>query len=480
MTHRMGVAAPASAVLLLVVLTLLGAGASASLYHAFDGVGDPPPNYPSGGSGVAIFSDAWAAQSFRASANYTLVRVDLWARATTFANGSATLEVRADGAGAPNMNAAPLASATTSAPAAYGWVRFNVAPSVALTQGGTYWIVLESNASSAGRGWTWWNTGSDAAVVPGVGLVTSDDDSPWRAAGGDFAVRTFGYAEARMQIGLSVDRSGVAAGGVVTYSIFFNNTGGGPAVQVWVDDALPAGLTYLSDNATASNGLRWAGTRWNFTNVDPGVHYFLLRATVDAGVANQSLLVNRVSLGYTDFHGTVMANSTAAVTLTVTAMPVGAGENGGLLGYLAFFAVVVGIFAAALRPRGRLEQVFLVDNGGTLVAHLSRVADGGIDRDIFVGMLTAIQSFVRDSFTAAQEGELRRLDFGSRKICLRRGSHTYLVAVLQGPISPTLGWKMGRTLARIETTYGEVLAAWTGDVQLVEGATEMLSAGLLH
>ena len=177
------------------MLALLAALASASVYQFYDGVSDPPPNYPAGGTGVVIFSNAWGAQSFQASANYTLARVDLWALANGAANGSATLEVRADEAGGPNMVGLPLASATSTAPSSYGWVSFNVAPNVFLTRGTRYWVVLENNGSSGSRGWTWWNTGNDTLIPGGQGESSSNQGSSWGSAPGDFAVRTFGYQE---------------------------------------------------------------------------------------------------------------------------------------------------------------------------------------------------------------------------------------------------------------------------------------------
>ncbi len=478
MPHRPGVATPALVALLLVGLTLLAACASASVYQFYDGVSDPPPNYPTGGNGRTIFTNSWAAQSFAASANYSLARVDLWAYATGIPNNPATLEVRAGNASNPNMLVAPLATATTTASSYYGWVSFNVAPNVLLTRGATYWVVLESDASSASRGWSWWNTANETFVVSGRGDLSPDAGVSWSAAGGDFAFRTFGYAKPHLVVAMAVDRTKARAGEVITYSVFFNNTGQGSAAQIWVNDTLPLGLTYLSDNATASGGVRGEGMSWTFRNVAPGVHYFLLEATIGAAVANQTLLVNRVDLAYTDFRGVSLGDSTATVTVTVTGALAESGLGDGF-GYFVFAAAIVWILLFGLWPRGRLEQVFLVDNGGTLVAHLARSDDGHVDRDIFVGMLTAVQAFIRDSFAKAKEGELKRMDFGPRKMYIRRGPHSYLVAVLNGRTPPTLRRKMQRTLSRVEAKYGEVLASWSGDTNQVEGTTELLSAGLL-
>src|SRR5512136_60235 len=119
MPHRMGVVGPAWVALLLVGLIVLTAGGSASVYQFYDGVGDPPPNYPAGGAGKAIFTNSWAAQSFEAGASYSLARVDLWGFAAGVANNSATLEVRSGNATSPDMLVSPLATATTTASSYY-------------------------------------------------------------------------------------------------------------------------------------------------------------------------------------------------------------------------------------------------------------------------------------------------------------------------------------------------------------------------
>src|SRR5207245_8804835 len=108
--------------LFLIVLTAVALTASASLYHFYDGVSDPPPTFPSTGKAVAISSAQWAAQSFRASASYILTRVSVWAQYASNASEASMVEVRSDGGGLPNMAAPPLGSDTQFGPAAYRWV----------------------------------------------------------------------------------------------------------------------------------------------------------------------------------------------------------------------------------------------------------------------------------------------------------------------------------------------------------------------
>ena len=52
----MHVSTRASALALaLVAVAVLGGPASATAYQFYDGVSDPPPNYPTGGTGIDVF-----------------------------------------------------------------------------------------------------------------------------------------------------------------------------------------------------------------------------------------------------------------------------------------------------------------------------------------------------------------------------------------------------------------------------------------
>src|SRR5437899_6936930 len=82
--ERLGMSAHArllvGSALFIVVLTSVALTASASLYHFYDGVSDPPPTFPSTGKAVAVSSAHWAAHSFRASASSILTRVSSWSQ----------------------------------------------------------------------------------------------------------------------------------------------------------------------------------------------------------------------------------------------------------------------------------------------------------------------------------------------------------------------------------------------------------------
>jgi len=89
-------------------------------------------------------------------------------------------------------------------------------------------------------------------------------------------------------------------GDFVQYTIYYNNTGDGLARRVWINDTLPAGVTYWSSSASpsSSNGQTY---RWFFTNVPPGAQRsFTITVKVDGYVTNGAVQVNTVFLNYTD------------------------------------------------------------------------------------------------------------------------------------------------------------------------------------
>ena len=64
----------------------------------------------------------------------------------------------------------------------------------------------------------------------------------------------------------------------VTYTIWYNNTGSGPAGRVWINDTLPSQETYFSSTPTATgSGSTWS---WSFSNVAPGPYSVQMVAQV--------------------------------------------------------------------------------------------------------------------------------------------------------------------------------------------------------
>lgn len=121
-----------------------------------------------------------------------------------------------------------------------------------------------------------------------------------------------------------------------------------------------------------------------------------------------------------------------------------------------------------------VEDVFLIHSDGRLICHQTRKFRETIDEDIFSGMLTVIQDFVRDSFRQRSKVGLKRLEFGESKILLERSEHTYAACVLVGDEPGLLSLYMAEVLREIEGKYGRALESWTGMMQELEGIEGMV------
>ena len=126
-----------------------------------------------------------------------------------------------------------------------------------------------------------------------------------------------------------------------------------------------------------------------------------------------------------------------------------------------------------------VEDVFLIHVDGRLIAHESRKFRQEIDEDIFSGMLTVVQDFIRDSFRQRTQTGIKRLDFGQSKILIERSPHCFLTAVVLGSEPALLPLYMAEVLREIEKRFGEILSAWSGMLHELPGIDESIRKLLL-
>ncbi len=116
----------------------------------------------------------------------------------------------------------------------------------------------------------------------------------------------------------SSEHSVMFANSQATYTIWYNNTGTGNAKHVWVNDTLPAGLTYSSSSiAYSSNSGQTYG--WYFTNVAPGEYSFTITVDVSGSLAQGTVLTNTANLRYTDQLSRLWGSSSDSFISTVSA-----------------------------------------------------------------------------------------------------------------------------------------------------------------
>ena len=116
------------------------------------------------------------------------------------------------------------------------------------------------------------------------------------------------------------------------------------------------------------------------------------------------------------------------------------------------------------RLRYRVDQVFLIHRETGLLLH--HVAAQGVvvqDQHVVSGMLTAIQSYVRDSFGASQDQTLDQFHVGEWTVWIEQGSQAYLAGVIRGAPPASLREDFHDVLDRIHAEQADALAAFDGD-----------------
>jgi uncharacterized repeat protein (TIGR01451 family) len=113
-----------------------------------------------------------------------------------------------------------------------------------------------------------------------------------------------------------VDLANANAGDMLTYTIYYNNTGTANAGTVWVNDTLPQWIDYVSSSApyASVNGQIYG---WVFTSVAPGSHSFTITAQVNASAPSHNA-TNWAFLNYTSIYNYGLPGSS---DFTVTVIP---------------------------------------------------------------------------------------------------------------------------------------------------------------
>ena len=125
--------------------------------------------------------------------------------------------------------------------------------------------------------------------------------------------------------------------------------------------------------------------------------------------------------------------------------------------------------------RYRVEQVFLIHREtGLLLRHLSAGASVVQDADMVSGMLTAIQDFVKDSFTVGQGDQLQTMQLVDLTVWIEQGPLAILAGAIRGTAPQELREVFQETLERIHLQYGQDLKNFAGDAAVFDGTEPLL------
>jgi OOP family OmpA-OmpF porin len=112
----------------------------------------------------------------------------------------------------------------------------------------------------------------------------------------------------------------------------------------------------------------------------------------------------------------------------------------------------------------RVEQVLLIHREtGLVLNHVTAPAVLSQDPAMVAGMLSAIQQFVRDSFSSPRQESLDSMTVGGLEVWIEEGPHAVLAAVIRGHAPADYRVALKETLEAIERDFGSALDQFQGD-----------------
>lgn len=134
--------------------------------------------------------------------------------------------------------------------------------------------------------------------------------------------------------------------------------------------------------------------------------------------------------------------------------------------YLAFSKTLASLDAKGefgQIEKGKVEQVFLIHDSSLLISHESLGLKGEIDADLLSGMLSVVQTFIRDSLNQTQDSPIKELRAGENTILIEHGNNMFLAVVLVGRFEEGFRLKTRQVMNQIGDRYGEIAKSWKGE-----------------
>ena len=124
----------------------------------------------------------------------------------------------------------------------------------------------------------------------------------------------------------------------------------------------------------------------------------------------------------------------------------------------------------------RVEHIFLIHkHTGLLLQHVAAEDAAAQDPEIVSSMLTAIQDFVRDSFSGTANADLDALRLGDLLVWCEQGPYAFLVAVIRGHPPEALHDVLRDALSTVHAEQGQALAGFDGDTAVFRALQDQLA-----
>lgn len=301
-----------------------------------------------------------------------------------------------------------------------------------------------------------------------------------------------------IEVDLSGDAALQATGSFpLVFSLQLNRTGWEePSMTAWIDNVtlvIPGTLARIAVTPTTASVLVGQTAEFTAGGWDTDGNPVPLAATNWSSTIGAIVAVNGTSARFeaptqpgtgvvSATQGTIRGSANVTVDPPVAVVPPSSLWDTILWPGLALFAGALGVAGfVALRQSAkhafRIEDLFLINREGLLIAHTTSRRGSHGDEDILAGMLTAIMSFAQDVFQE-EIGGLRQFEIGNKTVALERSEHVYVAAIGSGPIRNRLSTSLRDFLADIEERYGDRLQWWSGmteDLLGIDGMVQLFA-----
>jgi uncharacterized repeat protein (TIGR01451 family) len=112
-----------------------------------------------------------------------------------------------------------------------------------------------------------------------------------------------------------------AAGDVLSFTIFLNNTGSQTASQVWVELTIPSSVRFINDTSALIGGKALEGPTYVFYNVGPGNHEFTIYLSFEGEAEESTEVEIWAHVSYTDSLGGFVGESSHRAKCEIVAQP---------------------------------------------------------------------------------------------------------------------------------------------------------------
>ncbi len=174
---------------------------------------------------------------------------------------------------------------------------------------------------------------------------------------------------------------------------------------------------------------------------------------------------------------------TIELTVLPSVTPASTFPMGNLIVGLGILALVAGlgyaVFEFGVRRAFAIDDFFLIARDGRLMSHNTRRLLPDQDEDTLSGMLTAINSFVRDAWRE-ENGHIRRMVFGGKTTLIERGTHVFLAAVYSGRVPRWATRDLKAFVGDLETHFGAAFQRWSGSPEDLQQLREVMGRFASH